>query len=91
MSIPKVNLRKIKLKNDELYEIFKTIVIQFNSRSDFDLYIDSIVDARHKCSQLKRKNKFGYLPSDKELITKVKPLIHTLEKITYNLVLTNNN
>lgn len=81
---------KIQLKNDELYEIYKTIVIQYNSRSDFELYIDSIVDARHKCSHLKRKNKFGYLPSDKKLQTEVKPLISTLEKIAYNLVLINN-
>ena len=47
--------------------------------SNFEKFVDKIVEARHRCAHLKLDNEFGYTPTDSRIHTELNPLIPALE------------
>lgn len=78
------------LKNDELEKVYSKINLKYK-KEEFYRFIDKIVDARHRCSHLKKKQNFGYLPYDQEVKDIVEPLIMNLKPFVKELIRSRSN
>jgi len=76
------------LKNDDLFNIYSKIVKNENkTRENFESLIDSIVEARHKCSHLKNNKKYGFLPDDPRLEEEVRPYLNIIEILSFEVII----
>lgn len=78
---------KKTLKKSDLKSVYETVCRNEDLECDnFEDFIDKIVDSRNKCSHLKNKRQFGYLPNDSRLENEVEPFIFLLKRITHEII-----